>query len=49
MVRSTWGMSRPRAARSVVSRMAGVGEETKEVKLRVRWVGSCLPWRGIRV
>ena len=44
--RSTCGMSSPRAATSVVSRIAGEVELENRVKFLSRILGSCLPWRG---
>lgn len=49
ITRSTWGMSRPRAATSVVRRMDGRVELEKAAKFFCRTLGGCLPWRGTRV
>ena len=49
MTRSTCGISRPRAATSVVSRMLGCAALAKRAKFLVRTFGGCLPWRGTRV
>lgn len=49
ITRSTAGMSRPRAATSVVRRMEEVTELTKRVKFFCRTCGGCLPCRGIVV
>lgn len=46
MTRSTEGMSRPRAARSVVKRREGEVDDEKVLKFLVRAFGVCLPWRG---
>ena len=49
ITRSTCGMSRPRAATSVVRRMDGRVEFEKAVKFLCRILGGCLPWSGTRV
>lgn len=47
MTRSTSGMSRPRAARSVVRRMQGEVEVVNWAKFVCRILGDCFPCKGM--